>query len=339
MSLRDILPLVCPLCRGELAESAQGYRCPPCRRDYPLQGGIPDFRIFPDPYLSFEEDRRRTDFVLEALPRFDLKGLLEHYWSVSDVTPEVLRGKFIRSALLGEHKAQRVLRLLHDKTFASPVHAERVLEIGSGTGNFLAVAAPRFKQVVGVDIGMRWLHVSRRRFMDLGLAPPPLICCCAEHLPFPDNYFDLVVGSATLEFTRDQGQVLKEAARTLNKSGTMYLSTVNRYSMAQDPYVYLWGVSWLPRRWQAAYVRWRRDASYENIRLLSYRELRRIATVHFRDFETALPDIDDNSLKQFPPFKRFQVHMYRVLKGLPLLSQLLRWLGPQWDVKLSRPYK
>ena len=339
MSLRDILPLVCPLCRGELAESAQGYRCPPCRRDYPLQGGIPDFRIFPDPYLSFEEDRRRTDFVLEALPRFDLKGLLEHYWSVSDVTPEVLRGKFIRSALLGEHKAQRVLRLLHDKTFASPVHAERVLEIGSGTGNFLAAAAPRFKQVVGVDIGMRWLHVSRRRFMDLGMAPPPLICCCAERLPFPDNYFDLTVGSATFEFTRDQEQVLKEAARALNTSGTMYLSTVNRYSIAQDPYVYLWGVSWLPRRWQAAYVRWRRKASYENIRLLSLRELKRMAVKYFTVFEVALPDIDDQSLRQFPFAKRLQVWVYRLLKKVPILSGLLLWVAPQWDVKLNRPVK
>jgi ubiquinone/menaquinone biosynthesis C-methylase UbiE/uncharacterized protein YbaR (Trm112 family) len=339
VSLRDIIPIVCPLCRGELAESALGYHCRPCRKNYPLQGGIPDFRIFPDPYLDFEEDRRRTDFVLKALDRFDLPGLLEHYWSVSDVTPEVLRGKFIRSALLGEHKAQRVLRLLHDNTFATPVRAERVLEIGSGTGNFLAAAASHFKQVVGVDIGMRWLHVSRRRFMDQGMAAPPLICCCAEHLPFPDNYFDLTVCSATFEFTRDQDQVLNEAARTLAPSGAMYLSTVNRYSIAQDPYVYLWGVSWLPRRWQAAYVRWRRNASYENIRLLSYRELKRIATAHFRGFEAALPDIDDESLKQFPFFKRFQVRVYRFVKRLPPMALFLRWFGPQWDVKFSRPYK
>lgn len=28
--------------------------------------------------------------------------------------------------------------------------------------------------------------------------------------------------------------------------------------------------------------------------------------------------------------------MYRLVKRLPLMSWLLRWLGPQWDVKLSR---
>ena len=171
-SLRG-LPLVCPLCHGELDVAGDAYRCPPCARTFPLQGGIPDFRVFPDPYLSPEEDRRRTDVVLDKLHEYRLERLLEYYWSFSDITPPVLRAQFVRSGMLGEDRARRSLRVLGDGTFRRPVTARRVLEVGSGTGNFLAEAVRHYPQVVGVDIGMRWLHLSRRRFLDRGLPAPP----------------------------------------------------------------------------------------------------------------------------------------------------------------------
>lgn len=334
-SLRDVA-FVCPLCRADLDVVEEAYRCAPCERTYPVQGGIPDFRVFPDPYLNFDEERKRTELILAALDRHSFESLLEYYWSLSDITPPMLRAKFIRNALLAEHRAGRVLRILDDGTFRRPVAARRVLEIGSGTGNFLAVAARRYEQVIGTDIAMRWLHVSRRRFMDAGLPEPALVCCCAEHLPFPDGTFDLAVNCSTLEFTRDPDSVLAECARTLRDDGCLFVNTVNRYSIASDPYAYLWGVGFLPRAWQAGYVRWRRQASYEQIRMLSLRELSRLAARHFADIEVALPDIDDESLRRLPPFTRFQVGAYRLLKRLPLFRQLLKWFGPQWDVKLTK---
>jgi ubiquinone/menaquinone biosynthesis C-methylase UbiE/uncharacterized protein YbaR (Trm112 family) len=333
--LRNI-PFVCPLCKGPLAVSENGYGCESCLKDFPLHDGIPDFRVFPDPYLDYEEDRQRTNIVLEALNRFDLRTLLEYYWSLSDVTPVELRGNFIRSTILGEHKAKRILRILSDRTFNEPVCAEKVIELGSGTGNFLATASHRFRRIIGVDIAMRWLHVSRRRFMDKGLEIPPLVCCCAEYLPFPDGYFDLAVSSATLEFTRDQEKVLFECARVLKKSGCFYLSTVNRFAITQDPYVYLWGVGFLPRSWQAGYVKWRRKASYEHIRLFSLNELKILTNKYFKGFEIALPDIDNESLRQFPQFKQLQVKVYRVLKKIRIFRSLLLLIAPQWDLKLKK---
>ena len=112
------LTFVCPLCRGLLTSAPEAFACGPCVRRYPRHDGIPDFRVFPDPYLGFEEDRARTEAVLEALHRYDLPGLLEHYWSLSDITPPDLRRRFIRGALQGEAKARRFLRVLDE---AAPV--------------------------------------------------------------------------------------------------------------------------------------------------------------------------------------------------------------------------
>lgn len=333
-SLRG-LPLVCPLCRGKLAVLPGAFRCPPCGRDYPLHGGIPDFRVFPDPYLSYRDDHDRTEFVLDALERHDFPSLLDAYWSRSDVTPVALRGKFVRGALMGEHRASRTLRVLGDGTFGRPVRARRVLEVGSGTGNFLAAASGRFETLVGVDIAMRWLHVSRSRFRERGLPVPPLVCCCAESLPFPDGTFDLVVASSTLEFARDQRRLLDEAARVLGEDGSAYVNTVNRYSLGTNPYVYLWGVGFLPRRWQARYVRRRRDASFENIRLLSLPELDRLASRCFSRREYALPEVDEAAAREFPPALKLQLRGYRLLKRFPLSGPILRRFGPQWDVLLG----
>ena len=334
-SLRAI-PFVCPRCRGSLRVSDNGYRCDPCDRAYMLVDGIPDFRLFPDPYLDLKQDLERSKIVIEALSRYDLQGLLEYYWSFSDVTPEVLRRKFIQSVMLGELKAERILQILKDGTLGQPVRPRRLLEIGSGTGNFLAAAANRFEQVVGVDIAMRWLHVSRRRFMDRGMEIPPLVCCCGEHLPFPDGYFDLAVSSATLEFTRQPENIISECDRTLQSDGSVYISTVNRFSITQDPYVYLWGIGFLPRSWHANYARWRRNASYENIKPLSLGEVKGIANKHFTGIEITLPDIDNESLERFSWIKRLQIGVYRILKRAPIITRILIRVSPQWDIMLSK---
>jgi ubiquinone/menaquinone biosynthesis C-methylase UbiE len=213
------------------------------------------------------------------------------------------------------------------------------LEIGSGSGNFLALATEHYDQVIGIDIGMRWLHLSRRRFMDRGLPVPPLVCCCAEYLPFPDNSFDLVVSASTLEFVRDQNRVLSESARTLKDGGSLYIQTVNRYAVTRDPYAYLWGVGFLPRSWQARYVHWRRGAKYDNIKLLSLGELKRLAGKYFDQTEFALPLIDTSVLRQFSPFTRFQGRVYGYIRKLPLFSTLLKRYGPGWEVSLRKESK
>jgi uncharacterized protein YbaR (Trm112 family) len=81
------LPLVCPQCRGPLTTGDDSLHCHACPRTFPIHAGIPDLRVFADPYLSVEEDGERTDRVLQALDRLPLPELLRYYWSLSDITP------------------------------------------------------------------------------------------------------------------------------------------------------------------------------------------------------------------------------------------------------------
>ncbi len=328
------LHFVCPLCHSELAVSETSYHCEDCGKTFNVHAGIPDFRVFPDPYLDLREDRDRTEIVLAGLEKYDLKGLLDHYWKYSDITPENLRSKFVQSALRGEERARLAVETLKSKV-ARPSGGTRILEIGSGTGNFLAAAIGECDVIVGTDIAMRWLHVSRRRFMDMGISPPPLVCCCAEHLPFADGAFDVLAATSTLEFVSDQRKVLSEAFRVLSAEGTVYLNTLNRYSLAMDPYSHLWGVGFVPRRWQSKYVYWRNRSIYK-ARLLSFNELKRSTRSLFGSPEIALPDISPDILRQFSRFRQMQIRIYRSLKNIRPFSSVLRYFGPGWEVLLKK---
>ena len=324
---------VCPRCRGELATDGDAFRCLPCGRSYPLAGGIPDFRVLRDPYLSVDEDLARTREVLDVLDRLPFRDLLEHYWSLSEETPPALRERFVATAMRGEERARRTLSALSPEDRA---RLRRVLEVGTGTGNLLAAASDMFPRIIGTDVAMRWLHVARRRLRDAAQPEPALACCGGEFLPFPDGSFDAVVSIATLEFVADAPVFLAECARVLAPGGILLLSAVNRFSVAREPHVALWGVGFLPRAWQAAYVRRRRGASFENVYLRSQRELRRLAAACSFATEFFLPDVGDEEARGLPSFARLAVRAYRFAKRFAPGRALLRQFGPEWVLVLRK---
>src|SRR6266478_647957 len=48
------------------------------------------------------------------------------------------------------------------------------------------------------------------------------VCASAEHLPFPDEVFDLVLSQEVLEHVRDPFQAMSEMKRVLRKGGILY---------------------------------------------------------------------------------------------------------------------
>jgi len=267
------------------------------------------------------------------MDRLSFSELLEYYWSLSDITPVPLRERFVQSALRGTDRARRLLSLVEE---SDRRRLKTVLEVGSGTGNFLAASAGFFPRVVATDIAMRWLHVSRRRMRDEGLPEPALVCCCAEALPFPDAFFDGAFSIATLEFAREPSRVLAECARVLAGGGSLFTSTVNRFSLASQPYAVLWGVGYLPRRWQAGYVRWRRKASFENVRLLSRGEIDRLASPSFARRRFVLPEITAEEAGALSLPLRLAARLYRRIRRWRPLERPLAAIVPEWNIRLEK---
>src|SRR5262249_33882669 len=121
-----------------------------------------------------------------------------------------------------------------------------ILDLGCGSGSFLAAVGARAGPVCGVDVAFRWLLVARKRLGGGGLGRAPLACACAEALPVTDGSLAGVVAGDVFEHVADQAATLAEAFRALRPGGRAFFATPNRYSLGPEPHVQVWGVGFLP---------------------------------------------------------------------------------------------
>jgi len=317
----------CPLCKGPLIASPGAYHCAPCAKDYPVTLGIPDFRVWEDPYMGYEDDRQRAQMISERFADTDFAGLVEYYWSLSS-TDKKLSPRYIRYALTAVGRSRQFLDSIVDDMPGRKDNPQRAIELGCGTGGFLVAAAGRFDQMIGVDIALRHLIVAQKRLDEHGVRAR-LVCCCAEYLPFREASFDVAVASDVIEHSKDQQKFLTETHRVLQSGGLFFAVTQNRFSLAPEPHVRVWGVGFLPRRWMKPYVLMVRGVSYGHIRLLSLFELGRI--LRFARFDVCrinLPEFGGPALQGLPAWEQALAHLYNRIKNLPVARQLLLVFGP-----------
>jgi SAM-dependent methyltransferase len=290
--------------------------------------GIPDFRLFPDPYISFEEEYRKANLLSEAARQYSFEGLVRFYWEITPDVSQQAAERYIRYATNGIERGEAFLEEI-DAQLGNKWRASACLEIGCGTGGYLAAAQDRFNTVIGVDIALRWLVIAKKRLEDTNGENVSLICCSAEHLPFPDETFDTVVGLHVLEHTKDQQAVLSETGRTLKPAGLCFFSTPNRYSLGPEPCVRVWGVGFLPRFLADGYVRLVKGVPYRHIRLLSWLELRRLLSRSgLGQWSIAPPQIAECEQKYVSDFVRTLIKVYNMVRRVPVLSFVLRIFGP-----------
>jgi len=316
----------CPQCKGGLGRLEGGYRCDSCARTYPVVLGIPDFRVFPDPYISYEDDYRKAQYLVEHARDLDFAGMLWLYWTITPQVSADRAARFVRHALALAERGEAKLAELE----AAGVSGRALLEVGCGTGGLLVAACRRYPQVIGVDIAFRWLAVARRRLAEAG-AEAPLVCACAEALPFPEGSFDLIVAEDVLDHVAGQGEMLRECHRVARRDGMLYLTTPNRFSLAREPHVHVWGVGFWPRRWMDRYVRWARGIPYEFLRVLSFLELKRLLEDNsFPDHRISAPLVPE--AKCFSAGERMLVAIYDLVRRTPVLRWGLYLVGPFFEV-------
>jgi ubiquinone/menaquinone biosynthesis C-methylase UbiE len=97
----------------------------------------------------------------------------------------------------------------------------RVLEIAIGTGRNLPFYSPG-THVTGIDISPSMLDVAGARIARLPY-PVDLRVGDAEHLDFPDGFFDTVVSTLALCSIPDDGAAVVEAFRVLRAEGRLIL--------------------------------------------------------------------------------------------------------------------
>jgi len=98
---------------------------------------------------------------------------------------------------------------------------QRVLDVAGGSADLSRLFLKQVGetgQVVLTDINNAMLRVGRDRLLDEGIATPTAQCD-AEHLPFPDNYFDCVSIAFGLRNVTHKDAALREMKRVLKPGG------------------------------------------------------------------------------------------------------------------------
>ncbi|MCW9054547.1 MAG: class I SAM-dependent methyltransferase [Candidatus Pacebacteria bacterium] len=123
--------------------------------------------------------------------------------------------------------------------------SRKVLDIGSGKGDFLVEVAIEGGEAQGIEKHREYiketLKNAKRNNVSVKVTEG-----VAEKLPFQDKEFGFINISEVIEHVKDPNLLIKEAYRVLGDDGTVYISIPSRFSL-KDPHFHLYFVNWLPR--------------------------------------------------------------------------------------------
>lgn len=314
----------CPACRGGLQESARSLHCTTCDRHYDLVDGIPDFRLSIPSWLDVAADTATARELSDAqLPLDELVREVFERQTASD--PQRVERR-TREILDGPKRLQEDL-----DGWLKPVIADgQFLDLGCGGGMLLAAAAEQNPSapVIGIDVSMTWLVVAKRMVAERG-GRALLAAAMAEALPFASESIPAVVSLDVIEHVDMPDPYLAEIDRVLQIGGRAALSTPNRFSLTAEPHVFVWGVGWLPQRFQRAFVRWRSGKPYNYTVLLSSFGLRRKVRKNTQlRFRIQVPQVASSNVAHFGARKAAAARIYNALADSRALRPLFLCIAP-----------
>lgn len=307
----------CPRCKGHLHRSSDRLTCTPCSTGYEFVGDIPDLRVPGPSWIDQAQDRSEARQFLAETGGVDCRDMIAWVFARrSDWEKE--RADLRTAQVLA---APERLRLELQGWLQPLMRGEGYfLDVGCGNGTLLAAAASLGRQGIGVDVSMVWLQVAAGMIKAHG-GRPMLAAAMAEALPLADETVGGIVSLDVIEHVGEPGPYLVELNRVAKHGGFLALATPNRFSLAAEPHVFLWGVGFLPRPWQKPYVRWRGER-YEFTRLLSRPEVARLMR-RFTEFRTVItvPPISEFEIARFSKRRRVLARLYN-----RLLAHGMHWL-------------
>lgn len=203
MNDAGLAQLVCPTCRGRLAQNGGSLDCRQCRASWAVEAGLPR--------LYRESTVRGTD----RLMRVFYDGLPSLHDPLTRHLLPLLEAGGSEAALRDGYMKRIDLAALAPRADGRPL---RILEIGVGAGANLPLLQrdlPRgiAAAIWGLDLSVGMLRQCQRRLRTWTGAPVHLLAGDAHALPFADGAFDRVFHVGAMGSFRDGRRVLAEMTR------------------------------------------------------------------------------------------------------------------------------
>jgi 2-polyprenyl-3-methyl-5-hydroxy-6-metoxy-1,4-benzoquinol methylase/uncharacterized protein YbaR (Trm112 family) len=326
----------CPVCRGNLKSNTDHLICVECHEVFPVISGIPDLRYPPAIGEEMQRDLTQARRVAATAGQKSAAELVREFfssregtkgWTSHDTEARVAQSLGMPARLRWE--VQGWLRPVSDNN--------AFLDLGCGLGGLLSAAASLGKSGIGIDNGMLVLVVARR-LIEINGGHAELACATAEALPLADNSVGGVVMYDVVEHIDNLAKALSEVSRVTSQGGAFACSTPNRFSLAPEPHVHLLGVGWLPRKYQAPYVKKRRGLDYGGTRLLTPWELLRFmkSSTTFAT-KLILPAIPDAEIAAARGARKILARCYNIAARQRFMRSALLRVGPFFRIIGVKP--
>jgi ubiquinone/menaquinone biosynthesis C-methylase UbiE len=115
---------------------------------------------------------------------------------------------------------------------------KRVLDLGCGSGRYLAQLAPMGFDCYGADISPEMLEYARDKLRSSSIQWIHADCC---NVPMEDQYCDLIICTGVLEYLDSDTKALREIRRLIKPDGYVIITLPNLYKLRNllNPYYYL----------------------------------------------------------------------------------------------------
>ena len=250
----------CTSCNNLLVKKEKKLHCENCNTQWPIIDGIPQF------VSEYHYWGEITQNVMHQIN----EQIKTNYWK--DVLKENLKAQ----KLNGTYEFILNLDRANWHLFLPIPRDGRVLDIGSGLGTISQALSYDYRKIVAIETVPERLYFSRIRFKQENINNIQLVQANLMDLPFPDNYFDLVVLNGVLEWVgltdknknpRElQLKALKNIHRVLKPNGYLYIGIENRYGynffFGRIDHSYLKYTSLLPRKLANIYSYLKKKESY-----------------------------------------------------------------------------
>jgi SAM-dependent methyltransferase len=309
----------CPICRGRLAVEARDTRlaCVRCGTPFEMFAGIPDLRVARPSWVNVDTDREAALRLERDTRGMALESVVRRIFSSQEHRTDAEVDYRVRQVVASPSRLRRQVHGWLRNVALTPGY----VDLGCGPGLLLAASADDGVSGVGIDASLEWLVVARRMIEAHG-GRATLCAALCEALPIPDASAPAIASLDVIEHCGDQRRHLREIDRIAAPGSSFALATPNRFSVSAEPHVGVWGVGWLPARWQQRYVRMRSGKPYEYVRLLSVPGLKRLMKreTHF-DGRFIVPRIADEEIALFAERRAKIARAYNRVAEL----RMLRW--------------
>lgn len=185
-----------------------------------------------------------------------------------------------RFPILYEHegriaKANKIIAVMSHYS-SKPLRELTVVDIGGSAGVMTEVFADHFAEVIELDIDHVAIETGRQACEADNVS---WLCGDATRLSLADSSVDCIICNHVYEHVDDQEGLVAEIKRVLTPDGFCYFSAGSRFVLVEGHYK-LPFLSWLPHRLSDIYMRLFGWKERYDVKLLSYRNLKKL----LRDF-------------------------------------------------------